>query len=458
MKYSPHPYQEFTTNYIETHPEAAILLGMGLGKTIITLTAINNLIYDHFTVHRALIIAPLRVARDTWPQEIQKWEHLRRLRYSVVVGDKPTREAALAADADVYITNRENIPWLVDHIGPANWPFDMVIIDELSSFKNHQAKRFKALRKCRPRINRIIGLTGTPAPNSLLDLWAQFALLDGGQRLGRFITHYRNTYFDPDKRNGMQIFSYKPKDGAEQQIYNAISGITVSMRTTDYLDLPPVTYTNRPVHMNPAEKKLYDRFKRDMVITLGDETIDAANAAGLSGKLQQLASGAIYTGEERDVTVVHDRKLDALDDIVDAANGQPVLLAYWFQHEEARILHRFPQARLLTTSRDFTDWNKGRVPIGLLHPASAGHGLNLQAGGHILVWVTTPWSLELYEQTNARLHRQGQTEPVSIIHLVTDGTIDTQIGAALGRKATTQDALVHAVATELGKETAHAVA
>lgn len=451
MKYTPHQYQEFTTGYIETHPQAAIILGMGMGKTIITLTAINNLIYDHFTVHKALIIAPLRVARDTWPQEIEKWEHLQRLRYSVVVGDKHTREAALAADADVYITNRENIQWLVDHIGPAEWSFDMVIIDELSSFKNHQTKRFKALRKCRPRIHRIIGLTGTPAPNSLLDLWAQFALIDGGQRLGRFITHYRKKYFLPDKTNGHQVFSYKLQPGAEQQIYDAIGDITVSMRTTDYLDLPPVTYTNHPVVMSKTEKKLYSKFKRDMVITLGDEVIDAGSAAALSGKLQQLASGAIYVGDDGDVTEVHCRKLDALEDIVESANGQTVLVAYWFKHEASRILRRFPQARALNSSTDFTDWNKGKVPIGLLHPASAGHGLNLQAGGHILVWFTTPWSLELYEQTNARLHRQGQTEPVSIIHLVTAGTIDTQVSQALGSKATTQDALVNAVATELGR-------
>ena len=451
MKYTPHQYQEFTTGYIETHPQAAIILGMGMGKTIITLTAINNLIYDHFTVHKALIIAPLRVARDTWPQEIEKWEHLQRLRYSVVVGDKHTREAALAADADVYITNRENIQWLVDHIGPAEWSFDMVIIDELSSFKNHQTKRFKALRKCRPRIHRIIGLTGTPAPNSLLDLWAQFALIDGGQRLGRFITHYRKKYFLPDKTNGHQVFSYKLQPGAEQQIYDAIGDITVSMRTTDYLDLPPVTYTNHPVVMSKTEKKLYSKFKKDMVITLGDEVIDAGSAAALSGKLQQLASGAIYVGDDGDVTEVHCRKLDALEDIVESANGQTVLVAYWFKHEASRILRRFPQARALNSSTDFTDWNKGKVPIGLLHPASAGHGLNLQAGGHILVWFTTPWSLELYEQTNARLHRQGQTEPVSIIHLVTAGTIDTQVSQALGSKATTQDALVNAVATELGR-------
>lgn len=451
MKYKPHPYQAFTTDYIETHPQAAILLGMGLGKTIITLTALANLIYDRFTVRRALIIAPLRVARDTWPQEIEKWEHLQMLRYSVVVGDKRTREAALATDADVYITNRENIQWLVDHVTPAEWPFDMVIIDELSSFKNHQAKRFKALRKCRPRIHRIIGLTGTPAPNSLLDLWAQFALIDGGQRLGRFITHYRSRYFLPDKTNGHQVFSYKLQPGAEQQIYDAIADITVSMRTTDYLDLPPVTYADHPVEMSPGEKKLYRQFKKDMVITLGDEVIDAGNAAALSGKLQQLASGAIYVGDNGDVTEVHCRKLDALEDIVESANGQTVLVAYWFKHEASRILRRFPQARALNSSKDFTDWNKGKVSIGLLHPASAGHGLNLQAGGHILVWFTTPWSLELYEQTNARLHRQGQTEPVSVMHIATVGTIDTRISQALGSKATTQDALVNAVATELGR-------
>lgn len=450
MKYTPHPYQEFTTDYIETHPQAAIILGMGMGKTIITLTAINNLIYDHFTVHKALIIAPLRVARDTWPQEIEKWEHLANLRTSVMVGDKHTRQQALSTDADIYITNRENLPWLVDHVGH-DWPFDMVVIDELSSFKSHQAKRFKALRKMRPHINRIIGLTGTPAPNSLMDLWAQFALIDGGDRLGKFVTRYRNRYFLPDKRNGAQIYTYKPRPGAEQEIYDAISDITVSMRTTDYLDLPTVTYTDHPVTLSAPEQAAYDRLKKDMVIQLGDTTIDAANAAALSGKLQQLASGAIYTDEEHNTTTVHARKLDALEDIIEQANGATVLIAYWFKHEARRILDRFPQARALATSQDFADWNHGKIPVGLIHPASAGHGLNLQAGGHILVWFTTPWSLELYEQTNARLHRQGQTEPVSITHITAENTIDTRVSAALDCKTLTQNALVTAVAAELGR-------
>lgn len=450
MHYTPHPYQAFTTNYIETHPQAAIILGMGMGKTIITLTAINNLIYDHFTVHKALIIAPLRVARDTWPQEINKWDHLTNLRTAVMVGDKHTRQQALNTDADIYITNRENLPWLVDHVGH-DWPFDMVVIDELSSFKSHQAKRFKALRKMRPHINRIIGLTGTPAPNSLMDLWAQFALIDGGDRLGKFITRYRNQYFLPDKRNGAQIYTYKPRPGAEQEIYDAISDITVSMRTTDYLDLPAVTYTNHPVTLSAPERAAYDQLKKDMVIHLGDDTIDAANAAALSGKLQQLASGAIYIDDAHNTTTVHARKLDALEDIIEQANGATVLIAYWFKHEASRILDRFPQARALATSQDFADWNAGKIPVGLIHPASAGHGLNLQAGGHILVWVTTPWSLELYEQTNARLHRQGQTEPVSIIHITAENTIDTRVSHALDGKATTQDALVAAVAAELGQ-------
>lgn len=451
MHYTPHQYQAFTTNYIETHPQAAIILGMGMGKTIITLTAINNLIYDHFTVHKALIIAPLRVARDTWPQEINKWDHLTSLRTAVMVGDKHTRDQALNTDADIYITNRENIPWLVDHVGH-DWPFDMVVIDELSSFKSHQAKRFKALRKMRPHINRIIGLTGTPAPNSLMDLWAQFALIDGGDRLGKFITRYRNQYFLPDKRNGAQIYTYKPRPGAEQEIYDAISDITVSMRTTDYLDLPEVTYTNHPVTLSAPERAAYDRLKKDMVIQLGDDTIDAANAAALSGKLQQLASGAIYIDDEHNTATVHARKLDALEDLIEQANGATVLVAYWFKHEARRILGRFPQARALATSQDFADWNAGKIPVGLIHPASAGHGLNLQAGGHILVWMTTPWSLELYEQTNARLHRQGQTEPVSIIHLVAADTIDARVGAALSGKSVTQDALVEAVAAELSRE------
>ncbi|MDO5099309.1 MAG: DEAD/DEAH box helicase [Corynebacterium sp.] len=449
MKYKPHNYQQKATNFIEQTPECAVFLGMGLGKTIITLTAINNLIYDHFDIRKALIIAPLRVARDTWPAELKKWDHLGNLRMSVIVGSPQKRLEALATEADIYVINRESIPWLVDHY-QHEWPFDMVIIDELSSFKNHQARRSKALQKMRPHIKRIIGLTGTPSPNGLMDLWAQFRLLDGGKRLGRYITHYRNQYFNPDKRNGMQIFSYTLKPGAEQQIYNQIADITLSMKTTDYLQLPQCTHTNHVVHLTPTQTKTYNRFKRELVLELGDETIDAANAAALSGKLQQLASGAIYTKDGH--TEIHDKKLDALEDIIEAANGQTVLCAYWFKHEAERILKRFPQATHLDTAEDFHKWNRGEIPLALIHPASAGHGLNLQTGGHIMVWFTTPWSLELYEQANARLFRQGQTEPVSIIHIQAKDTIDEDVHKALSQKHATQDGLITAVAAQLRKE------
>lgn len=449
MKFKPHDYQQFTTDFITSHPEAAIFLGMGLGKTIIALTAIKSLLFDSFEVGKVLIIAPLRVARDTWPAELAKWDHLTDIRMSVMVGDKKTRTAALRQDADIYVTNRENIPWLVEQTWP-DWPFDMVVIDELSSFKSHQAQRFKALRKCRPKIRRMVGLTGTPAPNSLLDLWAQFALIDGGQRLGKFITHYRYRYFLPDKRNGPQVYSYKLREGADQEIYDLIADITVSMRTTDYLRLPPLTVTDYPVTMSKTESAKYEQLKKDMVLELGDgDVLDAPTAAALAGKLQQVSSGAIYTDEDGGFTELHQRKLDALEDIIESANGDPVLIAYWFKHEVPRILKRFPQAVALSSAEDFQAWNRGELPIALIHPASAGHGLNLQDGGRSLVWFTLPWSLELVEQTNARLFRQGQKHPVTITRIICTGTIDAQITAALEAKNATQTALVEAVAAEL---------
>lgn len=448
MKFVPHDYQAHAIEFIDTHPQAAILLGMGLGKTIITLTALNRLILDSFEIRKALIIAPLRVARDTWPAEIRKWDHLTHLRFETILGTPAQRKQALNRDAHIYITNRENLPWLVDECGPG-WPFDMIVIDELSSFKNHQAQRFKALRKIRPHVTRIIGLTGTPAPNSLLDLWAPFRLIDHGQRLGKFITHYRNHYFEPDKRDGMRVFSWRIKPGMESKIYGAIEDITLSMQTTDYLTLPPVTYSNRDVHLSSAELKTYRKLKRDLVLELDDGVVDAPSAANLSGKLQQLASGAIYT-ESPEYQQIHNRKIDALGELIEQAQGNTMLVCYWFKHERERILSAFPQARALDTSEDFEAWNRGEVPVGLIHPASAGHGLNLQSGGHIMIWFTTPWSLELYQQANARLYRQGQTEPVSIVHLIAAETLDTQVLARLGDKNLTQQALVDAVAAELG--------
>ncbi|ALD94952.1 SNF2-related protein [Corynebacterium ulcerans] len=449
MKYKPHSYQRFATNFIETHPQAAIFLGMGMGKTIITLTALNNLITDRYATTKALIIAPLRVARDTWSNEQQKWDHLKNLRLSIIIGNPTTRRNALNTDADIYIINRENIPWLVKELGN-NWPFDTVVIDELSSFKNHKAQRFKALKTRLPKINRIIGLTGTPAPNSLEDLWAPFRLIDGGERLGKYLTHYRDKFFTPDKRNGPQIYSYKIRPGADKQIYDLIKDITVSMKTTDYLDLPPLATTTINVHLNPKERTIYNQLRDDMVTTIGTATIDAGTAGTLSNKLQQLSSGAIYTDDG--VRYIHDQKLDALADIVEQASGNTILVSYWFKHELERLEAKFPQGKELSTSQDMADWCEQKIPIGFIHPASAGHGLNLQSGGHIMVWLTTPWSLELVEQTNARLFRQGQTEPVSIIHIQTSDTIDADVAKALEKKDTTQTALINAVKAQIRKE------
>lgn len=448
MKYVPHDYQRHTTQFIIDHPECAILLGLGMGKTISTLTAIEALKYDYFDVDKVLVIAPVRVARDTWPAELQKWDHLQGLTISPIIGTAQQRADAADRRADIYTIGRENIPWLVKHHG-SRWPYDMVVIDELSSFKNPQAKRFKALKKVRPKISRIVGLTGTPAPNSLLDIWAPFRLIDNGERLGKFITHYRDQYFLPDKRSGQVIYSWKIRPGADQAIYDNIADITVSMRTTDYLTLPEVTRQHIEVTLAPKEQKMIDTLKRDLVVDLGGDTIDAENAATLSLKLQQLAGGAIYNEDKTGVVEVHDQKLRALAELVDQADGNTILVCYWFKHERDRILATIPNARVLDTKQDFEDWNAGKVPVGLIHPASAGHGLNLQAGGHIMVWFTTPWSLELYEQANARLNRQGQTEPVSIIHIDTANSIDQDVHAALARKDTTQSALIAAVAAEL---------
>lgn len=448
MKYSPHNYQQHTTQFIIDHPESAIFLGMGMGKTISTLTAINDLIRNRFETQKVLVIAPIRVARDTWPEEIKKWDHLKGLRVSPVTGTAKQRTAAANRQADIYTIGRENIPWLVKHHGN-QWPYDMVIIDELSSFKNPQAKRFKALKKVRPKIQRIVGLTGTPAPNSLLDIWAPFRLIDNGQRLGKYITHYRDQYFTPGRRNGTIVYNWNLRPGADQAIYNNIADITVSMRTTDYLQLPEATRQHITVQLPPKARKQVDTLKRDLVLDLDDDTIDAANAATLSLKLQQLAGGAIYNETGDNYITIHDEKIQALKELVDQAQGNPILVCYWFKHERDRILSAIPNARVLDTQQDFHDWNNGDIPVALIHPASAGHGLNLQAGGHIMVWYTTPWSLELYEQANARLHRQGQTEPVSIIHIDTADSIDQTVHQALTRKDTTQQALITEVKAQL---------
>lgn len=447
MKYNPHDYQKYAADFIITHPISALLLDMGLGKTSITLTAINNLLFDSFEVHKVLVVAPLRVARDTWSAEIEKWEHLKNLRYSVVVGTEQERLNALRTSADVYIINRENIQWLVEESGLI-FDFDMAVIDELSSFKNHQSKRFRAFMKVRPKLKRIVGLTGTPAGNGLMDLFAEFKLLDMGERLGRLIGQYRNAFFQPDKRNGMVIYSYKPLSNAEQQIYDKISDITISMKAADHLKMPELISAEYTVQLSEKEKEKYDRLKKDLILSTEDNEVTAANAASLSNKLSQMANGAVYSDDES-VIQIHDRKLDALEDLIESMNGKPLLVAYWFKHDLERIKKRF-EIREIKSSEDISDWNSGKIPVALIHPASAGHGLNLQNGGSTLVWFGLTWSLELYQQTNARLWRQGQTaDTVVIQHVVAKGTIDEQIMKALKAKDTTQAALIAAVKADL---------
>lgn len=446
MIYSPHEYQRYAIDYILAHPIAAVFLDMGLGKTSITLTALEQLLFDRFEAHRVLIIAPLRVARDTWPDELKKWDHLQDLRMSVVVGSAEERRAALQRDADLYVINRENVKWLIEESG-YYFDFDTVVIDELSSFKSHQAKRFRALMKVRPRMRRVIALTGTPSSNGLMDLWAEFRLLDLGQRLSRYIGDYRARYFTPDKRNGLQVFSYRPLPGADQAIYERIGDITISMRSTDHLKMPPLMFNTVRVSMTPAEQDVYDQLRQEMVVTLGDREIDAVNAAALTGKLLQMANGAVYD-DKGIATHIHDHKLDALEDLVEAANGKPVLVAYWFKHDLDRIRAHFT-VQEIKSSRDIADWNAGKIPVAVIHPASAGHGLNLQAGGCTLVWFGLTWSLELYQQTNARLWRQGQTDTVVIHHIITGGTIDESVIQALRQKEKVQNSLINAVKAQL---------
>lgn len=443
-----HEYQKYSIDYILDRPTSALFLDCGLGKTVIALSAIFDLTLDSFQIRKVLIIAPLRVARDTWPAEVEKWDHLQGLTYSVAVGTEVERKAALMQKAQVYLINRENVPWLIEGSG-LPFDYDMVVIDELSSFKSHQAKRFKSLMKVRPGIRRVVGLTGTPSANGLMDLWAQFRLLDLGQRLGRFIGNYRNTYFVPDKRNQQMVFSYKPKPGAEQAIYNQISDITISMKNTDYLKLPKLVMNEINVRLSETEWQHYQTLKAEMVLSLNGKDIDAVNAAALSGKLLQLANGAVYD-ENGGVAYIHKCKLDALEDIVEAANGKPVLIAYWFKHDRNRILERF-LAEQLDGEESICRWNAGKIPVALIHPASAGHGLNLQAGSSTLVWFSLTWSLELYQQTNARLWRQGQKETVVIHHLVAKDTIDEDVMAALAKKDAGQAALLHAVKARVGR-------
>ena len=453
MQFKPHDYQQYAIRYIETNPIAAILLDMGLGKTVITLTAIQHLLYDSFEIHKVLVIAPLRVAKYSWPEELKKWEHLRNLRYSIVVGNREERMAALRMHADLYIVNRENVQWLVED---SSYPFDfdMLVVDELSSFKSYQAKRFRALMKVRPKVKQIVGLTGTPSSNGLMDLFAEFRLLDMGQRLGRYITRYREQYFQPDKRNAQMVFSYKPLPGAEEAIYQKLSDITISMRAIDHLQMPELLSNTYLVTLSEAEEKKYKALKKEMVLEMEGEEITVANAAALSNKLLQLANGAIYT-DEKETRRLHERKLDALEDLLEAANGQPMLVAYWFKHDLERISERLTKLKVeygaLDQEKNIQQWNEGKLSVGLIHPASAGHGLNLQTGGSILVWFGLTWSLELYQQTNARLWRQGQrAKTVVLQHIVTKGTIDERVLKALENKNAVQHGMLAAVKAEVG--------
>jgi len=455
MKYEAHDYQKYTTKFILEHPISAILLDMGLGKSVITLTAVNDLLFDSFEIHKVLVIAPLRVARDTWPAEIEKWEHLHGLIYNVAVGTEVQRKAALLQKADIFIINRENIEWLVERSG-LPFDYDMVVVDELSSFKSYQAKRFRSLMKVRPFIKRIAGLTGTPSSNGLMDLWAEFRLLDMGKRLGRFITHFRSDYFVPDKRNQQIVFSYKPKPNTEEAIYRLVSDITISMKSTDYLKMPEYVINEVPVWLSEKEMECYQTLKDNLILSLDGQDIDAANAVGLSNKLTQMANGAVY-GEGNNVIAIHDRKLDALEDLIEAANGKPVLVAYWFKHDLSRIEERLHKRHIpfskLDTADSIKQWNNGELLVALVHPASAGHGLNLQYGGSTLIWFGLTWSLELYQQTNARLWRQGQTADTVIIHhLIAKETIDEKIMVALKKKEKTQSALIDAVKADLKGE------
>ena len=443
MNYQPPEYQQYATDFIIKNPTAAVFLEMGLGKSVIALTAILELCLERFEISRVLVIAPLRVARDTWPAEIQKWDHLKGLTYSVAVGTANERRAALRQKTFVHIINRENVQWLIEDSG-IPWQYDMVVIDELSSFKSHQSKRFKSLMKARPGVRRMVGLTGTPSSNGLMDLWSEFRVLDMGKRLGRFITHYREQFFEPDRRNGMQVFSYRPRAGAEREIYRRIGDITISMRSADYLKMPECVMNTVPVKLDSTEYEVYEEMESKMVTELDGVEIDAVNAAALTGKLCQLANGAIYTPDGNTV-FFHERKLDALEDLIEGANGKPVLVAYWYKHDLARIQERF-KVRELKSSKDITDWNAGKIPVAVIHPASAGHGLNLQAGGSTLIWFGLTWSLELYQQTNARLWRQGQqAETVVIHHIITRGTVDEDVMQSLSEKDRSQAALMRAV-------------
>lgn len=440
MKFNPHDYQKYAIRFIIEHDICYLMLDLGLGKTVITLSALWELLLDYFTSAKVLVIAPKRVAENTWTAELAKWDHLKGLTVSKVLGKAKDREAALKKRADIYIINRENLVWLIEN---HKWDFDTVIIDEMSSFKSAKAERFKAIKAVRPKIRRIVALSGSPAPNSIEDLWPQMRILDMGERLGKYIGSFRNEFLLPDKRNGQIIYSYRPRKGAEERIHELISDICISMKSGDYLKMPPLVSTKYEVSMSEKERKVYEMMEADMFVRVGEDDLDAINAAALSGKLLQMANGAVY-GEDKKVVHIHDRKLDALEDIIEAANGKPLLIAYWYKHDRDRIKSRF-DVRDIDKPEDIRDWNEGKIPVAIIHPASAGHGLNLQEGGSTIVWFGLTWSLELYQQMNGRLFRQGQKNTVVIQHLVCKGTIDEDVMDALEKKDAGQNALINAV-------------
>lgn len=454
MRYEPHDYQKYAIQYIIDHPVAAVFLDCGLGKTSITLTAIEELMFDRFEISKVLVVAPLRVANNSWPEEMEKWDHTSGLIYSIVTGPEAARLKALRRRADIYVINRENIQWLVEKSGHP-FDFDMLVVDELSSFKNWQAKRFRAIMKVRPKVRRVVGLTGTPSSNGLMDLFGEFRLLDMGERLGRFISNYRVMYFEPDKMNGPVVYSYRLQKGAKERIYRQISDITISMRAADHLEMPELVMSDWKVKMSDQEKKLYEDMKKDLILSLPGGEVTAVNAASLTGKLTQLANGAVYSDGGK-TAAVHDRKLDALEDIIEARSGKPVLVVYWFRHDIERITRRLTEKKvpfeLIDTEGSIRRWNTGKIQVGLIHPAGAGHGLNLQGNSeaNCIVWFSIPWSLELYTQTVDRLYRQGQKARTVIVeHIVTEGTIDERILKALKEKDMTQAALIDALKANL---------
>lgn len=452
MKFIPHKYQQIAIDKIEELPRCGLFLDMGLGKTVITLTAIEDLMYNRFEISKVLVIAPLRVAEDTWSRECEKWNHLKNLRIVKVLGSPQQRRLALSQEADVYIINRENVVWLTDELsGIGNeWFFDMVVVDELSSFKSPKAQRFKALKKYITRSSRVVGLTGTPAPNGLIDLWSQMYLIDSGERLGKTVTGYRERYFTPNQRNQTTIFNYKLKDNAEQAIMNKISDICISMKAEDWLDMPERIDSVIQVKMNSDEKAAYEKFEKDCYMQFIEGEVTAATAATLTNKLLQYSNGAMYL-PDGSYAKTSDSKLDKLEEIIDTAGGKPILCFYSFRHDLERIKQRIKFARKLESSADIDAWNKGEIQLLLAHPAGAGHGLNLQAGGNIIVWFGLTWSLELYQQANARLYRQGQENAVIIHHLVTEDTCDERVLQSLQGKADVQEDLLNALQVKYGR-------